>query len=661
MCLYSFTCANRPIYAPEPFDVGRFLEVDVFSTGQKVVVTTANTIGPAAGLASYVETLLRKPNSEFNVTISQMNRQNYSSRSVHLFHVGKMRMKLCRGWITKARDSYSVTMQLCGFRGGGNSAAKSLFWQARKGQSFVLVFETERERNAAIMLARRYALDCNVSVSITQSNAANFKPQSLSCIEVYMTEEIAMFLREERQIQGSDHMASRPIVQQQNRGGEAVGKQKNMAAAEGRNRRALGDIGNLVTARGIDAKQITRPVTRSFCAQLLANAQAVAAAENNKKLVPVNVDGAVIVADGVGGKGAKAVAVPKVAQKRVTVKPDPNTVIEISPDTVEEIKIKKPVVNDKKPGDGSSRKKAQTTLTSILTARSKAACGLNDKPKAQILDIDAADIDNELAVVEYVEDMYKFYKLVENESRVHDYMDSQPEINERMRAILVDWLIEVHHKFELTPETLYLTLNIVDRYLASTTVSRKELQLVGLSSMLMASKYEEIWAPEVNDFVCISDRAYTHGQVLVMEKRILGELEWNLTVPTPYVFLVRFIKASVPDQLMENMVHFLAELGIMNYATIIYCPSMLAASAVYAARCTLNKSPVWNDTLKLHTGFSEAQVMDCAKLLVSFHKKAAENSLKTIYRKYMNPQRGAVALFPPAKALLASTTTPTTI
>ncbi|KAH7853308.1 hypothetical protein Vadar_001032 [Vaccinium darrowii] len=154
--------ANRSIYAPEPFDVGRFLEVDVFSNGQKVVVTTTGPIGPAAGLASYVETLLRKPNTEFNVIISQMNGQNYSSRSVHLFHVGKMRMKLCRGWITKARDSYSTTMQLCGFRGGGNSAAKSLFWQARKGQSFVLVFETERERNAAITLARRYAYDCNV-------------------------------------------------------------------------------------------------------------------------------------------------------------------------------------------------------------------------------------------------------------------------------------------------------------------------------------------------------------------------------------------------------------------------------------------------------------------------------------------------------------------
>uniref|UniRef100_A0A5B7AGK3 Stomatal closure-related actin-binding protein 3 n=1 Tax=Davidia involucrata TaxID=16924 RepID=A0A5B7AGK3_DAVIN len=163
--------ANKSIYAPEPFDVGRFLEADIVSNGQKVTVMTAGAIEPAVGLGSYVETLLRKPNTEFNVVISQMNGQNYSSRSVHLFHVGKMRMKLCKGWITKARESYSTSMQLSGFRGGGNSAAKSLFWQARKGQSFVLVFESERERNAAIMLARRYSLDCNVMLAGPEDQA----------------------------------------------------------------------------------------------------------------------------------------------------------------------------------------------------------------------------------------------------------------------------------------------------------------------------------------------------------------------------------------------------------------------------------------------------------------------------------------------------------
>jgi len=140
------------------------------------------------------------------------------------------------------------------------------------------------------------------------------------------------------------------------------------------------------------------------------------------------------------------------------------------------------------------------------------------------VDIDAADVEDELAVVEYVEDMYKYYKHAEvmfhflsrlvnfplslNDSSinvfvlqvasgVHDYMQVQPEINAKMRSILVDWLIEVHRKFELMPETFYLTINIVDRFLAVKVVPRRELQLVGIGSMLIACKYEEIWAPEV--------------------------------------------------------------------------------------------------------------------------------------------------------------------
>lgn len=462
-------------------------------------------------------------------------------------------------------------------------------------------------------------------------------------------------------------MAARNVLQQQNRGEAVPGalKQKNMAGAQGRNRKALGDIGNMVTVReGVEGgkpkalPQVSRPITRSFCAQLLANAQA--AAENQKKSMVVNGDGPIVAN---GALPVKAAAARKPAQKKAaTVKPKPE-VIEISPDTVEQVKENK---QKKKAADDSSMKKA-ATLTSTLTARSKAACGLSHKPKVQIVDIDAGDVNNELAVLEYVEDIYTFYKIAENESRIHDYMDSQPEINERMRAILIDWLIEVHHKFELNQETLYLTIHIVDRYLAATFTSRRELQLVGISAMLIASKYEEIWAPEVNDFVCISDRAYTHEQVLAMEKRILGQLEWYLTVPTPYVFLVRFIKAAVSDAQvndvtvlnscnvtsMENMVYFLAELGVMNYATNTYCSSMVAASAVYVARHVLHCSPFWNETLKLHTGFSESQLLGCAKLLVSYHMEAPDHKLKVIYRKYTSSLRGAVALNPPAISLLA--------
>nr|BCD41002.1 cyclin B1 [Monophyllaea glabra] len=420
-------------------------------------------------------------------------------------------------------------------------------------------------------------------------------------------------------------MASKQVVQQQNRGEAAAGggiKPKNMVA-ERKNRRALGDIGNLVTVRAPDAKplpQISRPATRSFCAQLIANAQH-AAAQKNKVSNPQNlVDG---------------------AQKPCQKKPE---VIVISPGT--EQKLGKECAEEK---ERSSSRKQAATLTSILTARSQAAC-------EKVIDIDAADKNNDLAVVEYVEEMYSFYKSVENENWVHDYMDRQPEINQKMRAILIDWLIQVHHKFELSQETLYLTVNIVDRYLAARFTPRRELQLVGMSAMLIASKYEEIWAPEVNELVTISDNTYSNKQVLIMEKRILGELEWNLTVPTPYVFLVRFIKASMTDSDVENMVYFLAELGMMNYATLTFSPSKIAASAVYAARCALNKTPIWNETLRKHTGFAEAQIMECVQMLVGFQSEAAaaENKLRGSYKKYTSPERRGVALLPPPKSLLPS-------
>ncbi|KAF5182482.1 G2/mitotic-specific cyclin-1 [Thalictrum thalictroides] len=449
-------------------------------------------------------------------------------------------------------------------------------------------------------------------------------------------------------------MASRPIVPTQNRGGDALnGKAKQKAGIiEGNNRRALIDVTN----RGVVAKPqpINRPVTRSFCAQLLAKAQDTVN-ENNQKQIAVVVDGPI------GGNEDRAV------QKKVTVKPKPEVVIVISPEERKvTVKPKPEVVIEISPEtkadksdirrqarESSSRKKNVHTTTYILTARSKLACGITNKPKDIVMDIDAADANNQLAAVEYVEDIYKYYKLTENSSRAHDYMATQHEINEKMRGILVDWLIEVHNKFELMPETLYLTIHIVDRYLAGRAVSKKILQLVGMSAMLIASKYEEIWAPEVNDFVTIADNAYSREQVLAMEKLILGKLEWSLTVPTSYVFLGRYIKAAVSDQKMENMVFFLAELGLMHYELITYSPSMIAASAVYAARCTLNRNPLWDETLKCHTGFSESQLQDCAKLLVKFHSMVTESNLQTVYRKYSNVVRGAVSLITPAKILLA--------
>ena len=131
-------------------------------------------------------------------------------------------------------------------------------------------------------------------------------------------------------------------------------------------------------------------------------------------------------------------------------------------------------------------------------------------------DIDDRDKDDPLCATAYVADMYNHFREKELTTSVRPgFMKSQSFINERMRSILVDWLVEVHLKFKLVPETLYLTINLIDRYLERKEVSRPKLQLVGVTCLLIASKYEEIYPPELRDLVYICDRAYTKNDVSI--------------------------------------------------------------------------------------------------------------------------------------------------
>lgn len=93
------------------------------------------------------------------------------------------------------------------------------------------------------------------------------------------------------------------------------------------------------------------------------------------------------------------------------------------------------------------------------------------------------------------------------------YMERQRDINHNMRSILVDWLVEVAEEYRLKPETLFLSVNYIDRFLSSMAVQRTKLQLVGVTCMLLASKYEEIQPPTVDNFVYITDETYRRDQV----------------------------------------------------------------------------------------------------------------------------------------------------
>ncbi|CAO2184891.1 unnamed protein product [Urochloa humidicola] len=412
-----------------------------------------------------------------------------------------------------------------------------------------------------------------------------------------------------------------------------------------RSRRALADVGNLINGR-----------------PTLANhqKQVVVAAETRRKTVPPvaarSLRPLADVGNFIRGRPAPAnrkkplVSVSDRNGKTVKLKEQSKVkteVIVISSDSEKEKKTKV--------SGGRRVARRVPTLTDILTTCSRASDGVISSPKkVQAYDIDASDAHNELAVVEYVEDIYRFYKSTEGTCLpLSSYMSSQTEINERMRAILVDWIIEVHRSLMLMPETLYLTVYIIDQYLSMEDVPKKELQLVGVSAVLIASKYEEIWAPLVKDLLCICDNAFSREQVLAKEKAILDKLHWNLTVPTMYMFIVRYLKAAMGDKELENMALFYSELALVQYTMLIYPPSVTAAAAVYAARSTLQMNPLWTDILEHHTGLAEPQLLDCARRLVSFHALAPETKQKAVCRKYSNPKLCAVSLYTPSKKLLS--------
>ncbi|KAI7740903.1 hypothetical protein M8C21_027220 [Ambrosia artemisiifolia] len=276
-----------------------------------------------------------------------------------------------------------------------------------------------------------------------------------------------------------------------------------------------------------------------------------------------------------------------------------------------------------------------------------------DVYEEQILDIDDADKDDPLAVVEYVDEIYAYYKKQEILSCVSpSYMSQQHDITDRMRGILIDWLIEVHYKFELMEETLYLTVNLVDRFLACRPVGRKNLQLVGITAMLLACKYEEVSVPIVDDFIVISDKAYTRSEVLDMEKEMMNTLEFNLSLPTPFVFMKRFLKAARSYKEMELLSFYLVDLSLVEYEMLKFPPSLLAAAAVFTAESTLNSSKQWSKTSEFHSQYSQYHLLECAKMMVGLHQKAGTGKLVAVFKKYSTSKYGHVARTQPADFIL---------
>ena len=213
-----------------------------------------------------------------------------------------------------------------------------------------------------------------------------------------------------------------------------------------------------------------------------------------------------------------------------------------------------------------------------------------------------------------------------------NYMANQKDINHRMRAILIDWLIDVHIKYKMVPQTIYISVNLIDRFLSENKTNRDKLQLVGVASMFIASKYEEIYPPELKDFVYITDKAYVKSEVLEMEYKMLKYLNFDITFPTQWSFLEIFKKKLDLDQKTFYLAWFLMELSLINYKMLKFKYSQIAASAVLIAIKTLNYFNIVE--FEKNTGYNEKDIEECVKEIINFNIYNLTHSLQAIRKKF---------------------------
>jgi len=274
---------------------------------------------------------------------------------------------------------------------------------------------------------------------------------------------------------------------------------------------------------------------------------------------------------------------------------------------------------------------------------------LESKPKSHLFQTRSPRVDecrrhNHLHVVHLIPDVFEFMKTAEGKFMAcPTYMTRQTDINEKMRAILVDWLVDVHLKFKLTPETLYLAVNVVDRFLDQKIVTRSKLQLVGVVGMLLAAKYEEIYPPEIRDFIYISANTYTKDDILKMERLVLSSLDFCLTSPSIYSFLRRALQVVDADQQCQHMALYLSELAVLDYRMLQYSPSIIGAVCVYLARKIQRHPDPWNWVLEYYTTYPVAGLQGAAVLLHEIIQGASQHKCQASRKKFTYPKYGSVA------------------
>ena len=262
------------------------------------------------------------------------------------------------------------------------------------------------------------------------------------------------------------------------------------------------------------------------------------------------------------------------------------------------------------------------------------------------------DIDNEEEDVnacgEYARDIYAYLKQLEQKFAVRENYLEGSGITSKMRSLLIDWMVSVHQQFELCQETLFLSVNLLDRYLELKVLDtpRSKLQLVGVVAMLLACKVEEIYLPSIEDFVYSTNNAYSESEVKEMELTMMSVLNFDLNAPISLSFLRRYSKAGDVDVLEHTLAKYILELSLLDFGQAALPPSMAAAAALNLSLALLEpySGTVWNMSLQYHSGYSANMLSSIVRRMATVLINAETHKLQAVREKYTSRKFRRVAL-----------------
>ncbi len=282
----------------------------------------------------------------------------------------------------------------------------------------------------------------------------------------------------------------------------------------------------------------------------------------------------------------------------------------------------------------------------------------DEKYENYYIDISKIKSDSQIPK-EYINKIYRNLLMEEEKDisamPVYEEIKSQKEINLQMRSILVDWIIDVHYKFGFTDETLFMTILIIDRYISYKQISRIKFQLLGITSMLLACKHEEINVPKVEDFIYITDNAYTKNEVFHMENDILNALNFELLYPSPIKFYEILSLKFNFDKFHHLLGKYLMESFLIDLNWINYKPSVISCACIYIVMKYGKKENYQEAYNKKYYNLNESNffcskfnneydIKECAKNICSYVDNINKTCFLSCKKKYVTKENEKVSL-----------------